>query len=186
MARLHPWLLLAVLLGAAADASRAAENDFLDSLSKIVTREARKQLASKKLPFKVGPLAGHIQAVEPERTLAVEVKQFELANDLARTSLNGAGRFQLCGKVNDSVDVIGLFDARVVITAEAQLTKEGSEFYVTPKITEMELGVTILEVLPAELAGSEEFLTSIVAAVCNKNKAAIIDELNKHMRKQRL
>ncbi len=179
-------MLLAVLFGAAAHASGASANDFLDSLSRIVTREARKQLASKKLPFKVGPLAGHIQAVEPERTLAVEVKQFELANDLAGVCLSGAGRFQLTGKVNDSVDVVGLFDARVTIAAEAMFTKEGNEFFVTPRITDVELGVTILEVLPAELAGSEEFLTSLVVAVCNKNKTAIVDELNKHMRKQRL
>src|SRR5689334_25053969 len=63
--------------------------------SELATRELRKQLKDKKIPFNHAALSGQLVAVEPEARLSVEVRDFKLAGDVASATLQMTGRFKI-------------------------------------------------------------------------------------------
>ena len=185
MRRGRVTIVLAVVLVLLAGATAIAPADeFLAGLSKLATREARKQLRDKQLKFAAGPLDGHVQAVEPERHLTAEVIDFELENDLLEARVTAKGRFRVDGKVDNKTEFSAVVHVDINVLAEVRFTKEGSQYFVEPRIHDLDLGLTILEILPADLAGGEELLSSLALAAFKKNKVQIIADANKRLGKR--
>jgi hypothetical protein len=179
-------LVLPIILGAAIASARVARADdpFLGALSKIATREIRKQLRDKPFHFAQGPLEGRVRAVEPDTLLAAEVKGFNLANDLLTSTVTASGRFELDGKVDRDADVSGVFDVKLAIVAEVRFIEESGKFFIEPKIKDMQATLAILQLSPANLSGGKQLLSNIALAAFNKNKDRIIAEANKRLGKR--
>src|SRR5690242_10905935 len=185
MRRGRATIVLAVVLAQAAGAMRVARADeFLAGLSKLATREARKQLRDKQLKFAAGPLDGHVQAVEPDKYLTAEVIDFELENDLLEARVQAKGRFRVDGKADNKTEFSAVVDVDINVLAEVRFTKEGSQYFVEPRIHDLDLGLTILEILPADLTGGEDLLSNLAMTVFKKNKVQIIADANKRLGKR--
>jgi hypothetical protein len=167
-----------------AAATARADDDFLAGMSTIVTREARKQVKDKKIPFTLRSLKGELRAVEPEQYLHVEVTSFELAGDVLQATATLKGRFQVDAKVDEQTDVSAVFDVRCGVTAEVKFTKEGGKFFVEPTVKDMDLGLTVLDISRSDLQGGEEFLSSLAVAAFKKNKDQVIAQINKRIGKR--
>jgi hypothetical protein len=176
--------LILILVALACPAPATGDDDFLIGVSNIVTREARKQLKGKRIPFTAGTIKGDLTAVDPEQSVFVQVKQLELSNDTARVKLGAAGRFEVDAKVDQDVSVCAVFDARLAIVAEAQFTQEGDKFYVAPLVKDLEITLSVLEVSRSELKGGEELLSNLAMAAFKKNKEQVIAEINKRLGKR--
>jgi hypothetical protein len=179
-------LVVAAMLAASVIGSWPArgEDEFLAGLSKLATREARKQLAGKRLKFAAGPLDGHVQAIDPERMLSAEVLGFQLANDLLEVRLVAKGRFRVDGQVDGKNDLDLVADVRIDGVADVRFSKEGQQYFVEPRILDLKLELNVIEVLPTDLAGSEELLSNLAVAAFGKYKAQIIADINKRLGKR--
>jgi hypothetical protein len=185
MRRARGTMVLAVVCAQAVMwVSSARADEFLAGLSKLATREACKQLRDKRLKFTAGAIDGHVQAVEPERYLTAEVVDFELEDDLLDARVVAKGRFRLDGKVDGKTEFSAVADVTANVLADVRFTKEGSQYFVEARIHDLDVGVTILEVLPADLAGGEELLSSLAMAAFKKNKQQIIADANKRIGKR--
>ena len=160
------------------------DEKLLASISKIVTREAQKQLTAKKFKFTGGPLEGQIEAIDPAERLAVEVTDFKLGNDLLTAAVTASGRFRVEGKINGEADVTTTFDVKSSIVVEARFIKEGDKYYIDPKINDIHIDLTIIDVSPDNLSGGEQFLSNLGMAAFEKNKEKIMAEINKKIGKR--
>ncbi len=177
---LRNGLVVLIILSAATDVAPVlrADDQFLGALSKIATREIRKQLRDKPFHFAQGPLEGHVRAVEPDTRLEAEVKGFKLANDLLTSTVAASGRFEVDGKVDQDADISGVFDVKLAIVAEVRFIEESGKFFIETKIKDMQATLAILKISPANLNGGKQLLSSIALAAFNKNKDRIIAEAN--------
>ncbi len=141
MERSRKWLAVLVIISAMAEiAPRArADDPFLDALSKVATREIRKQLRDRRTHFVQGSLEGNVQAVDPDAHFEADVKDFELGNDLLTSTVSAAGRFKFDGKLNQEADVSALFDVKFKVAAQIRFVKEGDKFFVEPTIKDLEM-----------------------------------------------
>ena len=181
------WTVLVTVVALAATSfvpAARADDEFFAGLSKLATREVRKQLRDKRLKFAAGPLDGHVQAVEPERYLTAEVVDFELNNDLLEARVVARGRFRVEGKTDAKADVNVLADVKLDAMVEVRFSKEGERYFVEPRILDLSLGLSIVEILPADLAGSEELLSNLAMTAFEKYKAEIIADTNKRLGKR--
>jgi hypothetical protein len=186
MKRFSKGLMLLVMLMAALAAAPIARADdsFLGALSKVATREVRKQLRDKRIPFVQGSLEGNFQAVDPETRLQAEVNEFELANDLVTAKVTASGRFKVDGKMKPDAEFSALFDVTFTVAATARFTKENDKYFVEPEIKDLQMSVSVSEISPANLSGGGELLTSLAMAAFNKNKDKVIAEVNKRLGKR--
>jgi hypothetical protein len=173
------WLAMGPWIEAA-----EADDGFLDALSKIATREARKQLRAKKFKFSGGPFAGTVEAVDPDGTLTTEVKDFALADDLLKTTVTASGRFRIEGQLSEEAEVSALFNVQLTANVEARFLKEDQKFYVEPTIKDISLTLSIVELSPANLSGGQELLSNLAMAAFSKSKDRIIAEANKRLGKR--
>lgn len=180
----------AILIGWPA---RAAASDPLSTpFSELATRELRKQLKDKAIPFNHAALSGQLAAVEPDTRLTVEVRDFKLANDVISATLHGAGRFKIDGRANLQADGVRsaarelgiLVDVQLTIAVEARFIKEGKQFFVEPRVQDLDVVLKFLEFTPANLSGSEELLTSLTRAAFAQYKNQIIAEVNGRLGRQ--
>ncbi len=165
-------------------AGARADEKTLASLSKIVTREACKQLKDKAFKFAAGTFQGDVRAVEPEQSLAVEVQSFDLSNDLMQGVIAATGRFKVTGQLNGDLDLSVLADVRATIAAEARFTKESGKYYVEGRVKDITIELAIVQVEPADFSGGEQLLSTIGNAAFEKNKDKIIAEINKKIGKR--
>ncbi len=191
-------VLLAALLAVPAVTPIArADGAFLGALSKLATREMRKQLRDKRIDFTQGAMEGHFQAVEPETRLEAEVQQFDLANDLLKAKVTASGRFKVDGRFKTvaaqtktegspqpDVEFGALFDVKFTVAAAARFTKENDKYFVEPEAKDLEVTLSVSEITPANLAGGGELLTNLAMAAFNKNKGKVIAEVNKRLGKR--
>ena len=77
-------------------------------------------------------------------------------------------------------------DVKIAITAEARFIKEGDRFYVAPIVKDLELSLSVLEVVPDSLHGSPELMATLAMAAVNKNKPKILAEINQRIGKRAL
>ena len=161
-----------------------ADDQFLTALSKVATREIRKQLRDKQTHFAQGPLEGSVQAIEPESYFDAHVEDFDLGNDLLTSTVSASGRFRIDGKLNREADVGAQFDVKFRIVADIRFTKEGDKFYIEPAIKDMDMTLAILEISPAHLSGGNQLLSNLAMAAFNKNKIKIIAEANRRLGKR--
>jgi len=160
--------------------------------SQLATRELRKQLKGKQIPFSYAALSGHLAAVEPETRLSVEMRDLKLAGDMISATLHGTGRFKIDGKANlktegrigTPCDLGILADAELTIVIEARFTKEGKQYFVEPRVRDLAVTLKFLEFTPPNLSGSEELLTSLARAAFARYKDQIIAEANGRLGKQ--
>ncbi len=185
MERSRIWFMALVILSVAPAALARADDPFLGTLSKLAKREALKQLRTKPIHFAQGTFEGSVQAVEPETRLETEVRDFTLGNDLLTSTVVATGRFKIEGKANDNADLNAFCDVKLTVSAEARFTKEGDQFFIEPKIKDLEILLTIREVSPAQLSGGEELLSSLLNSAFQQNKDKIIAEANRRIGKRR-
>ena len=179
-------LLFAVALASAPLRPVRAEDEFLASLSKLATRTLQKEARGKKLDFSAGPLEGQLEAVEPDERLAVIVTQFELADDLVKTSATTTARVRVTAKASGQAEFYALVDVKVAIVAEARFVEEGEQVFIAPVVKDAELTLTILEILPADLAGGEDLFAGLAMALFKQNKEKILSDANQRIGKRPL
>ncbi len=185
--RIVMWRLsIALAMLAAAPATVQADEQFLAALSKLATREMRKQLQEKQLPFKFNSVSGQLRAVEPDPRLQAEVKQFKLGGDLLNATVSAVGRFKLDGQIEHEANFSDLVDVKLALVVEARFVKENDKFFIEPKLNDIDLELTILEVSPENLSGGEQLLANLVSAAFVANKDRIIAEANKRLGKRPL
>ena len=186
MERSRRWLLLLLVLGIAIGPALdlRADDQFLAALSNIATREIRKAVRDKPIPFAQGPFKGHVHAIEPETRLTAEVQDFNLTNDLLTATVTARGRFAIEGTLAPEAEVRTVVDVQFTVTADVRFLKEGEKFFVEPKLHDIAAGVKIVEVSPADLSGGQELLSSLANAAFNKNKDKILAEANKRLGKR--
>jgi hypothetical protein len=189
MQRLRKGLVLVAMLAtlslATASARDAhADDQFLAALSKIATREIRKQLRDKPIHFAQAQLDGTVHAIEPDTRLEAEVKDFELGNDLLTSTVTASGRFKVDGKLNQTVEVSAVVDVKFTVAAEARFTKENDKFFIEPKVKDIEVSLSIVEISPANLSGGAELLSGLAMAAFNKSKEKVVAEVNKKLGKR--
>lgn len=186
-------LLLGWLAAFAAEIRPAGASDpLVTPFSQLATRELRKQLKDRQIPFNHPALSGHVAAVEPETRLSVEVREFKLAGDVISATLHGTGRFKIDGRAemrsegqsSASRELGILTDVELTIVIEARFTKQGQQFFVEPRVQDLDATLTFLEFTPANLSGSEELLTSLARAAFARYKNQIIAETNARLGKQ--
>ena len=185
MERSRIWLMALVILSFAPPGLALAEDQFLETLSKLAKREALKQLRTKPIYFSQGAFEGSVQAVEPETRLETEVKDFSLGNDLLTSTVIASGRFKVEGKANGDADLCAICNIKLTVSAEVRFTKEGDQFFVDPKIKDMQIVVAILDISPEQLSGGQELLSSLLNSAFEKNKDKILAEANRRIGKRR-
>jgi hypothetical protein len=190
------FAILLLLLGIAALATGPTPVRASDPLgtpfSEWATRELRKQLKDKQIPFNHPALSGHLTAVEPETRLSVEVQDFKLAGDVVSARLHGTGRFKIVGKAqlktegqtNAPRDLGILADVELTIVIQARFLKEGKQYFVEPRVQDLTATLKFLELTPAKLSGSEQLLTRLAGAAFARYKDQIIAEANGRLGKQ--
>jgi len=185
MERIHLKIVALVLLSLTPIAFARADDNFLDTLSQLAKREVIKQLRTKPIHFVQGAFEGSVQAVDPETRLETTVKDFNLGNDLLTSTLVASGRFKVEGKSKGEAALSVCCDIKLTVSAEARFTKEGEQFFVEPKIKNMEIALAIAEVSPEQLTGGEELLASLLNSAFEKHKEKIIAEANRRIGKRR-
>jgi hypothetical protein len=185
MKRFGGWIVaLAVCTAVGQSSSARGDDQFLDALSHLATREVRKQLRDKPLHFAQGPLEGDVTAVEPDTRLEALVKEFQLGGDLVNATVIASGRFKLLGKVNREADVTATVDVTFTAVTEARFIKEGEKYFIEPKIKDLSMALSILELAPSNLSGGSELLAGLATAAFNSNKDKIIADVNKRLGKR--
>jgi hypothetical protein len=180
----HVAIAILVILALTA-AAACGDDKTLASLSKIVTREACKQLKDKAFKFSAGTtFQGEVRAVEPEQLLAVEVKSFDLSNDLMQGVIAATGRFKVTGQLNGELDLSVVADVKATVAAEARFTKEAGKYYVEGRVNDITIELAIQQVEPPDFSGGEQLLSTIGTAAFEKNKDKIIAEINKKIGKR--
>ena len=75
-------------------------------------------------------------------------------------------------------------DVKFTVAAEARFTKENDKFFIEPKVKDIEVSLSIVEISPANLSGGAELLSGLAMAAFNKSKEKVVAEVNKKLGKR--
>lgn len=164
-------------------------DDFLPAVSKIAQKEAVKQLKGKEFKFEQDNFQGTLKAVKPEEELDVSVGKLNLSDDLLTVQVQMKGPFEISGtlKQDDTTLTVGTtLRIEISLSGEAKFLAEGSDFFIQPKVKDLGVSIKIETLTPPDLNGGTGLISSIANNAFKKNKAKIIERINKSLKKQKI
>jgi len=172
-------------------ASAAADNDqaFRGFLSSVAQKEAQAQAKKLTLTINQAGFQGQLTMPYPEK-IQVDVASFELKNDIIKASVAVQGDIRITGvwtREGQSLPIKADVSAKLSVTGMARFEKQGADFFVAPTLTDCDFTLLKLAIQePAELAEGDAFLTELANAAFQKNKANIINQINRSMTKHKI
>jgi hypothetical protein len=151
----------------------APVDDLNASLAQLARTEAVPLLA-KPIELKLPDFDGTLTAVDPEKNLSVEVRDFAFTKDRATLKVDVAGEFDLAGKMmvaGNPLDIKARLKARVTAHGLAVLHLERGGFWVKPAAREVELReIEVLKFEPNLLFGGKGLIAGVIRGIFKSKK----------------
>lgn len=166
---------------------QAEDGPFRKALSKIAEREIKGRIKGKKFRLVQGPFSGQIAAIKPDKHLKIEIKKFELGNDLLTLRVKAKAQVSIEGTLKQSgekIAVAAVADVELTIEATAKFLQGKGKFYVLPSVKDLEPKLDIKKLSPKDLNGGSGLLTRLANLAFKNRKKEILKKLNKSLKKQ--
>jgi hypothetical protein len=162
-------MLLALLL------LTASPVDDLHASVAQLAREEAVRLLEKPLKLKLADFEGTLTAVDPAKTLTVEVRDFALAKDRVTLLLTLRGEFDLAGKLavgDKPLDIKARLRVKASTNGQATLGLEKQDFIVRPAAEKFELAeIEVVTFEPNLLLGGKGLIANVIRGMVNGRRA---------------
>jgi hypothetical protein len=183
--KLTPLVCFAVSLFAG-QGPAGQDQAFRGLLSGMAQKAAREQAKKTKLPINHGGFQGQLEMPYPEK-IQLDVTSFQLKNDTITASALVQGDCRISGiwtRDGQAINVKADVSVKLSVTGTARLEMQQNDFFLAPTLTDCDFKILRMSIQePAEMAGGDTMLIQIANTAFQRNKAAIISQINRSLTK---